>query len=84
MKSYENRSAGHTTTPQYRYDGLYQLTGVEGSSTSHPNGVGGHTEYRAKYRQAYRFNKIGNMTEKAGAAEVNNTRQPGADRNASK
>ena len=78
---YENTSFGHTTSQRYEYDGLYQLTEARGRSRSHPNGLGGHTEYNTDYRQQFMFNAIGNMTGKVSTENVSNTNRIGMNLN---
>jgi RHS repeat-associated protein len=79
VMGYENGARGYTTKQDYSYDGLYQLTGVRGTSRSHP--YGGGEEYRTEYRQDYSFNRIGNMTSKASEESVSNTNRIGAELN---
>ncbi|MDR2941407.1 MAG: hypothetical protein LBV17_02315 [Treponema sp.] len=63
----------------YSYDGLYQLTGVQGESSSHM--YGGNEEYRTKYKQDYSFNRIGNMMSKISEEQVSNSNRIGAPLN---
>jgi len=76
---YENNARGYTTKQSYSYDALYQLTGVQGTSRSHP--YGGNEEYKTDYRQKFDFNRIGNMTNKISEESVSNTNRVGAELN---
>ena len=76
---YENNARGYTTKQSYSYDALYQLTGVQGTSRSHP--YGGNEEYKTDYRQKFDFNRIGNMTNKISEESVSNTNRIGAELN---
>jgi RHS repeat-associated protein len=67
------------TEQSYSYDGLYQLTGVQGTSRSHI--YGGNEEYRTKYKQDYSFNRIGNMMSKISEEQVSNSNRIGAPLN---
>jgi hypothetical protein len=46
--------------------------GKDRESRSRPCGPGGLTEYVAAYERRFRFNVIGNMTEKESSAQVSN------------
>jgi hypothetical protein len=60
---YVNAAGAYQTEQRYMYDGLYQLTGVDGQTKSYRHGL---LEYVANYSQRYEFDKagLGNMTVK--------------------
>jgi RHS repeat-associated protein len=78
---YENNTRGHTTSQNYTYDALYQLTKVNGNSVSHPGGKGGSTEYVTNYQQVFSFSNIGNMTGKVSTENVSNPNRIGDNLN---
>jgi RHS repeat-associated protein len=60
---YKNEAGQYKTEQEYRYDGLYQLTGVEGVTESRKYG---QLDYTARYSQEYMFDQagLGNMERK--------------------
>ena len=58
---YSNTSASYSTSQSYSYDGLYQLVGAQGNSSSHPSGF---DEWSSTYQQSFSYDEIGNMTGK--------------------
>jgi len=67
VDGYKNNAGTYTTEQNYTYDGLYQLTGVEGISRNYQFGV---LDYTARYNQEFRFDELGlgNMVMKTSAA----------------
>jgi len=73
-----NQSSTYQTSQNYRYDGLYQLTGASGNYTSRPFG---YTEYTANYSQDFSFDTLGNLTQKVSSSQTSPNQQLGADLN---
>ena len=70
LTKYTNNTRGHSTTQEYTYDGLYQLTEAQGNSKSHPYGSVNSPDYTTTYRQTYQFDIIGNMATKTSTNNV--------------
>jgi RHS repeat-associated protein len=63
-----NRAERYETAQNYRYDNLYQLIEVQGTSSYHPYGL---SEGTNTYTQQFSYDAIGNLTRKASAAHSN-------------
>ncbi|AHC15311.1 RHS repeat domain-containing protein [Salinispira pacifica] len=63
-----NEAGRYSTTQNYGYDGLYQLTSAEGNYTSKPHG---YTEYTGTYRQQFSYDTLGNIISKISNSSVN-------------
>jgi YD repeat-containing protein len=63
----ENRAGRYSTRQEYTYDGLYQLTLAEGTSTQYRYQGGSIEAYRAEYKQEFSFDGVGNLLGKKSA-----------------
>ena len=63
VQGYRNTSSAYSSQQSYEYDGLYQLTRVEGESKNYKYGL---LDFTARYMQEYRYDGegLGNMTLK--------------------
>jgi RHS repeat-associated protein len=81
IQEYANAAGRYTTQQRYTYDGLYQLTGVSGTSRQYLYSGGSEEAYTASYSQNYYFDPIGNMTRKISRGTMTNNVRMGSDLN---
>ncbi|UTC61768.1 hypothetical protein E4O05_09520 [Treponema sp. OMZ 787] len=75
---YNNDASTYETKQEYKYDNLYQLINVEGTSKQYKTkkSFGATPVSIAKYKQTFAFDGIGNMKEKLSTTNI-----PGAQGN---
>ena len=84
IESYVNscKDMGNYETRQsYRYDSLYQLTGVDGFTDFNKYNISGTSTFRSNYSQSYEFDSIGNMKLKKSKEVIHTGTKTGDDLN---
>ena len=84
IEGYVNDCKGmgnYETRQSYKYDSLYQLTGVNGFTDFNRHNISGTSTFRSNYSQTYEFNSIGNMKLKKSEEVIRTGTKTGDDLN---
>ena len=84
IEGYVNNCKGmgnYETRQSYKYDNLYQLTGVKGFTDFNRYNISGTSTFRSNYSQTYEFDSIGNMKLKKSEEVIRTGTKTGDDLN---
>ena len=84
IEGYVNDCKGmgnYETRQSYKYDSLYQLTGVNGFTDFNRHNISGTSTFRSNYSQTYEFDSIGNMKLKKSEEVIRTGTKTGDDLN---
>ena len=84
IEGYVNDCKGmgnYETRQSYKYDNLYQLTGVNGFTDFNRHNISGTSTFRSNYSQTYEFDSIGNMKLKKSEEVIRTGTKTGDDLN---
>ena len=84
IEGYVNDCKGmgnYETRQSYKYDSLYQLTGVNGFTDFNRHNISGTSTFRSNYSQTYEFDSIGNMKLKKSEEVIHTGTKTGDDLN---
>ena len=84
IEGYVNNCKGmgnYETRQSYKYDNLYQLTGVNGFTDFNRYNISGTSTFRSNYSQTYEFDSIGNMKLKKSEEVIRTGTKTGDDLN---